>query len=63
MARANRHYIPGYVWHITHRGWMWGQIFILDLGTMEDWIKKETDLFIRRRGCGVMGSTAKSVEL
>jgi REP element-mobilizing transposase RayT len=19
MARANRHYIPGYVWHITHR--------------------------------------------
>jgi len=40
-----------------------GQIFILDFGTMEDWIKKETDLFIRRRGCGVIGSTAKSVEL
>ena len=20
MPRANRHYIPGYVWHITHRG-------------------------------------------
>jgi putative transposase len=19
MARANRHYIPGYIWHITHR--------------------------------------------
>ncbi len=19
MARANRHYIPGYVWHLTHR--------------------------------------------
>lgn len=19
MARANRHYLPGYVWHITHR--------------------------------------------
>jgi len=19
MLRANRHYIPGYVWHITHR--------------------------------------------
>jgi REP element-mobilizing transposase RayT len=19
MPRANRHYIPGYVWHITHR--------------------------------------------
>ena len=19
MARANRHYIPGYVWHITHQ--------------------------------------------
>jgi hypothetical protein len=19
MARANRHYIPGHVWHITHR--------------------------------------------
>jgi len=19
MARVNRHYIPGYVWHITHR--------------------------------------------
>ncbi|MCP4023421.1 MAG: transposase, partial [Desulfobacteraceae bacterium] len=19
MARANRHFIPGYIWHITHR--------------------------------------------
>jgi len=19
MARAHRHYIPGYIWHITHR--------------------------------------------
>jgi hypothetical protein len=19
MPRANRHYLPGYVWHITHR--------------------------------------------
>ncbi|MDY6990942.1 MAG: transposase, partial [Thermodesulfobacteriota bacterium] len=19
MPRANRHYVPGYVWHITHR--------------------------------------------
>ena len=21
MPRANRHYIPGYVWHITHSKW------------------------------------------
>jgi hypothetical protein len=31
MPRANRHYLPGYVWHITHRChqkeflWNWGR--------------------------------------
>jgi hypothetical protein len=41
----------------------WGQIFILDFGQWEtEWVKKEA-LLLRRRGCGVIGSTvARQVE-
>jgi len=23
MARANRHFIPGYIWHLTHQASLW----------------------------------------